>query len=150
MKETQALKGRHRRRARRCLNRRSRISSISSMADVSPFQGSTYRGESTPPRALPWADLLRPFQGQVANRATPKLAPTGDAYPTCPVRFQRRGPAALVSCLPSVFSLCTTASELRPALSAISWLSVCADLTRLPSPVGYKPLAMSNLSSFAA
>ncbi len=74
LNEMQALKGRHNRRTCRRLNPSTRTSSISCMRDVSRLQGRDVMVGTSVPRALPWADLLRPLRGQVHNSATPKLA----------------------------------------------------------------------------
>jgi hypothetical protein len=100
------------------------------------------------------ARLLAFGRREVARSAdagvrVPWLAPSGDAYPR-PVRFQWCGPASLVSCSLSVFSSLTTASVLRPAEIVSSWPSVCAFLTRFPSPFRNRPLGMSALSEFTA
>ncbi len=83
LNEARALKGRHNRRTRRCLNPSSRASSIWYMQNVSPLQGSDVMVGTGVPRALPWADLLRPLGGQVQIIAIPKRASEG-ALRTCP------------------------------------------------------------------
>ena len=72
LNQTQALKGRHKCRARPWLNPSSRTSSISCIRHVSPLQGWGVMVGTSVPRALPWADLLRPLRGQVENSATRK------------------------------------------------------------------------------
>jgi hypothetical protein len=37
------------------------------MAIVPPFQGLKYRMADPVPRALPWADMLRPLRGEMRN-----------------------------------------------------------------------------------
>jgi len=75
--ELQALKGRHNRSTRRCLDSSSRTWSVSCARDVSPLQGSDVMVGFSVPRALPWADLFRPLRGKIQNSATPKRASDG-------------------------------------------------------------------------